>query len=159
MVATSVDLLLGGCAMLIVLMLSSHKGLRQIEALVIAEPGRIPEDLARAIMMALLAGAFLPFVFAIQVARFGATPGKVLMSLTVRNVTNGSFPGYPRALGRELLRFACITPLLLLAELQVLVAALAAGILIDTSRTRLSQSWYDRITRTVIVGVVREPAD
>jgi uncharacterized RDD family membrane protein YckC len=154
-IAVGVDVLLGTCAMLIALVISSQKGLTQIQS-AIMEDRRIPEDLEFATLLMLGVGLAMPFLFAIQVARQGATPGKALMSLTVRSIATGGFPNYPRALGREALRFLHIAPLLIMGELQVVLAALMIGVIFDMSRTRLSQTWYDRVLRTVIVAPIIE---
>jgi hypothetical protein len=155
-IAVGVDALLVSCAIWIALMLSSQRGVPQIHALVKDDP----EALRHAILIGILAGAALPFLFALQVARQGSTPGKALMSLTVRTMATGTFPGFGRALGREALRFAHIGPLLipslLLGEVQVLVLALSVAVIFDTSRSRLSQTWYDRLMRTVIVAPIPE---
>jgi hypothetical protein len=142
--------------MLIAMMLWSQRGLRQIHSLVLEDVTRIPDELAPAITLARIVGVSLPFLFAIAVARQGATPGKALMSLTVRNVATGGYPNYSRALGREALRFIHIAPLMFLGELHLLFLAVVAGVIFDMSRTRLSQTWYDRVLKTVIVAPVVE---
>ena len=117
------------------------------------------EELATGITAALLVAFALPFLFALQVSRRGATPGKAVMSLTVRNVADGRFPGYFRALGREALRFAHVAPCMILAESFPVILVIATFVVIDLSRNRLSQTWYDRVTHTVIVAPVAEKTE
>jgi hypothetical protein len=152
LIAVGVDLLLGTCAMLIAFMLWSQRGWAQISALRFAES--VPLEVQQATLVALGVGAMFPFLFATQVTRNGATSGKALMSLTVRSADTGGFPRYGQALLRETLRFACVGPLLLLGQFHLLVAAAFAVILIDMTRNRLSQTWYDRVCRTVVVARV-----
>jgi hypothetical protein len=156
LIAVGVDLLLGGCAMLIALMLFAQKGLTQISNAIIDARDGIPEELEPAWMFMQCVGGTLPFLFAFQVARGGATPGKALMSLSVRTVSTGDFPTYPRALGREAIRFLHIAPFLVIGQLQLLLAPLMIGVMYDMSRTRLVQTWYDRVLRIVIVAPVIE---
>jgi uncharacterized RDD family membrane protein YckC len=153
-VAVAVDGIIGACAILITLMVTSQKGLAQIGSM-LSDPEAV-EELAPGIMAALLVALALPFLFALQVARRGATPGKAVMSLTVRNVADGRFPGYLRALGREALRFAHVAPCMILAESFPVILVIATCVVLDLSRNRLSQTWYDRVTHTVIVAPVPE---
>jgi hypothetical protein len=156
-VAMALDATIGGSAMIITLMLVAQKGWSQIESMLQEDPPAV-EPLAPAVLAMTLVGCLLPFLFALQIARRGTTPGKAAMQLTVRNVSDGGFPGFPRALGREVLRFACVVPIVLLAPPAIIASAVIVFLLIfDMSRSRLSQTWYDRLTRTVIVAPVREP--
>jgi uncharacterized RDD family membrane protein YckC len=158
LVAVAVDGIIGTCAILITLMVASQKGLAQIGSMLTDDPAAI-EALAPGITAALLVALALPFLFALQVARRGATPGKAVMSLTVRNVADGRFPGYLRALGREALRFAHVAPCMILAETFPVILVVAACVVFDLSRNRLSQTWYDRVTHTVIVAPVPEKTE
>lgn len=157
LVAVMFDGLLSFCAMGCTLMLWARKGLPQIFRSEADDPAAANE-LAPAFLAAMVVGMALPFFFAISVARRGATPGKQLMSLTVRNVTDGAFPDYPRALGRETLRFLQLAVIAVLSTMSNLVWALAFVVIFDLSRSRFSQTWYDRLTRTIIVApVVEQP--
>jgi hypothetical protein len=151
-VAAGLDSLLGACVVLITMMLWSRKGLAQIQAM--AEE-QSPE-LAPAVLAARVAGIAMPFLFALQVARTGGTPGKMALSLSVRNVVDGGFPTYGRALAREALRFVHMMPFVLPAEVVPFVVLASALVIGDLSRNRLSQTWYDRAMRTVIVAPVVE---
>jgi hypothetical protein len=151
-VAAALDSLLGACAILITMMLWSQKGLAQIQAMAEDQP----EDLAPAVLAARIAGLAMPFLFAAQVARTGASPGKVALSLTVRNVTDGGYPSYGRALAREALRFVHVMPFVLPPVAVPFVVVASAVVIGDLSRSRLAQTWYDRVMRTVIVAPVVE---
>jgi hypothetical protein len=151
-VAAALDSLLGACVVLITMMLWSQKGLAQIQVLAEEQP----EELAPAILAGKLAALAMPFLFALQVVRTGGSPGKVALSLSVRNVVDGGFPGYARALAREALRFAHVMPFVL-PGVAVLVAVVASAVVVgDLSRNRLAQTWYDRVIGTVIVAPVVE---
>jgi uncharacterized RDD family membrane protein YckC len=154
-IAVAVDGILGTCAILITLMIGSQKGLARIGSMLAEDPASV-EELAPALTAAMLVGLALPFLFALQVSRRGATTGKAVMSLTVRNVKDGGFPSYARALGREALRFAHVAPCAILTEGFPVLLVIAVYVMIDLSRNRLSQTWYDRVTRTVIVTPVVE---
>jgi hypothetical protein len=151
-VAAALDSLLGACVVLITMMLWSQKGLAQIQTM--AEENS--EELAPAILAARIAGLAMPFLFAAQVARTGASPGKVALSLSVRNVTDGAFPRYGRALAREALRAVHVMPFILPGLVVPFVVVASAVVIGDLSRNRLSQTWYDRLVRTVIVAPVVE---
>jgi uncharacterized RDD family membrane protein YckC len=151
----ALDATIGGCAMIITLMVVAQKGWQQIESMLREDPPDVA-DLGPAVFAMLGVAVALPFLFALQIARGGATPGKAAMSLSVRNVSDGAFPRYPRALGREVLRFCCIAPIVLLAPVALVSAVIVFLVILDMSRSRLSQTWYDRLTRTIIVAPVRE---
>jgi hypothetical protein len=151
----ALDATIGGCAMIITLMLVSQKGWQQIESMLRADPPEVAE-LGPAVLAMAVVGFALPFLFALQITRRGATPGKAAMSLTVRNVSDGGFPRYPRALSREMLRFLCIAPIVIVANVALLSAVIVFLVILDMSRNKLSQTWYDRLTRTIIVAPVRE---
>lgn len=151
-VAIAVDVILSTCAMLITLMLVARRGLPQIQEMLRDEP----EALALPVLASMLVAASLPFLFAISVSRQGATPGKALMSLSVRDAVTGRFPAYPRAVGRETLRFLHVPILVLFSELNFVGVALAVLVVFDMSRSRLLQTWYDRALKTVIVAPVVE---
>jgi hypothetical protein len=155
-IAVTVDALLVLCVMLVTLMVWMQKSLGQIQAMVLDEMPGSATELTTATGAALFAGAAVPFLYAMQVARQGTTPGKAVMKISVRNLTTGAFPNYRRALGREALRFAHVMPLLLPAEVQLFLAAGVFLVMIDMSRNRLCQTWYDRLMRTVIVTPVVE---
>ena len=123
-VAVAVDGIIGACAILITLMVTSQKGLAQIGSM-LPDPAGF-EEMAPAMTAASLVALALPFLFALQISRRGATPGKAVMSLTVRNVADGRFPGYLRALGREALRFAHVAPCMILAESFPVILVVAA---------------------------------
>jgi hypothetical protein len=153
-IASGIDLVLGGCAVLIALMLWSRKGITQIATQMHSRflaTGTIPDEILSGIAFATLVGVTLPFLFAIQVARQGATPGKAFMQLTVRSVATGNYPPYTRALGREALRFLSIGPLIVPSQITFLLFGFAAFVIFDMSKSRLSQTWYDRATQLVIV--------
>jgi RDD family len=151
-VAAALDSLLGACVVLITMMLWSQKGLAQIQAM--AEEQF--DELEPALLAAKVAGLAMPFLFALQVARTGASPGKVALSLSVRNVADGGFPTYRRALAREALRFIHVMPFVLPGILVPFVVVASAVVIGDLSRNRLAQTWYDRLMRTVIVTPVPE---
>lgn len=152
----ALDVTIGGCAMLITLMLVAQKGMAQIDSMMRESPPSV-EELFPAVAAMMLVGLGLPFLFALQVARRGSTPGKAAMSLSVRNLADGGFPRYSRALGREALRFLCVAPIVLLASPAILGSTtIVVLVVLDMSRSRLSQTWYDRLTRTVIVVPARE---
>lgn len=152
--AIALDGIIGMCAMGITLMLCAQKGLPQIQTILADEPGS--PELTLPVMAAGLVGVSLPFLFAIQVSRRGATPGKAMMSLTVRNLEDGSFPPYPRALSREVLRFLHLMPGLMLGDPLILGGAMILVVFLDMSRNALSRTWYDRVTRTIIVAPEKE---
>jgi uncharacterized RDD family membrane protein YckC len=156
LVAVMLDGIIGLCAMAIVLMISAQKSLTQIYRTDFADDPQAAAELAPALLAMTVAGLSLPFLFALAVVRRGATPGKAMMSLTVRNLGNGAFPGYARAVGREILRFVHFAPFFFLAESPVIVCAVGFLVVLDMSRNRLSQTWYDRVTHTVIVAPVPE---
>jgi hypothetical protein len=155
MIAVALDALIGVSAMGITLMLWSQKGLPQIQNMLTEDPPAV-EELAPALLAATVVGLALPFLFAAQVARRGTTPGKAVMSLSVRNVATGAFPNYPRALSREALRFIHVAPFILLSEFSVLAIVMTIIVVLDMSKNRLSQTWYDRATHTIIVAPVVE---
>lgn len=100
----------------------------------------------------LVAFAAAPLGFAWSVARRGASPGKALIALSVRDYGTGATPGYGRALAREALRFGHV-PLLASSVPGVYLLGMFAWIAVtlDMARNRASRTWYDRLTRTVVV--------
>jgi hypothetical protein len=153
LIAVSVDVLIGSCAIGIALMLATQRGLSVSQIQSLADD---PAAIVRGMIAASVAAAALPFLFAMQVSKQGATPGKALMSLSVRSVATGRFPDYPHALGRETIRLFHVAPFVMLGEFSIFAIVVVVGVIYDMARSRLSQTWYDRALGTVIVAPVVE---
>jgi len=111
---------------------------------------------------AVAAGALLaPFLAAAQLRRNGATPGRALFSLVVRDVATGAAPAYRQAFKRESLRAAHLYLAAIglaapaagpAALLGFAPFALWAFLAFEVRRSSLSQTWYDRLARTAVLA-------
>ncbi len=164
--ALAIDGTLLLCAALLALMLVSGRGLPQIRSLLTDPPAtdddrplaadetpQVPVELVPGLLAAAVTVLLVPFAFAAQVARHGSTPGKAMFHLSVREVGTGDFPRYRAALGRELLRVAHLV-VAMTTEYAVIVVPLL--VTLDMNRSRLAQTWYDRVVGVVVVMPVKE---
>lgn len=156
-IALALDLLLAGAFGATAAMYAGGFSFEQLMAAFEPQAGGGPppfdaDRTAAASRVFLLAFAAAPLGFAWSVARRGGSPGKALIALSVRDYGTGAAPGYGRALTREALRLAHV-PLLASSVPGVYLLGMFAWIAVtlDMARNRASRTWYDRLTRTVVV--------
>ncbi len=169
--AFGIDATIATCLVLVALMLFSSHGLPQIGRFMVdfernqaaagtagleereefeAEATAIGQGVVGALVVMML----IPFGFALLVARHGGTPGKALFQMTVRDLGSGQFPRFGQALARESLRLMHLLCVAVPGVAVALSIAVSTLVLLDMTRSRLLQTWYDRLTRAVIVAPV-----
>ncbi len=167
--ALGLDVFLAGAFAVTAAMIASGLSLEQLRQLAedLVRPGSEPSEAdrakyAEAIRALWVVMAAAPLAFAWSVVGRGASPGKALLALSVRDFQSGKTPGFGRALAREALRLVHL-PLVLSSEPRVGVAGMFVWIAmtLDTARQRASRTWYDRLTRTIVVvpAELVEPPD
>lgn len=157
--ALGVDLVIGVSLVLMALMLGTRRGLPELGRL-----GQLtPEELAIefpsllvGVTLAFVVMAVLPLLSALLLARTGATPGKSMMRLTVRNLDDGRFPALGTAIGREYLRALVLLPAIIPVA-SMLLPVLVLLVTFDLMRNPLARTFYDRLTGTLVVTPA--PAD
>jgi uncharacterized RDD family membrane protein YckC len=160
-VALGADVFLAGAFATTAAMLASGLGLdrlRDVFERMRLEPDMLPDDdrarYASASTAFLVASAAAPLLFAWFTSRRAASPGKALLSLTVRDYATGAPPGFGRALARESIRFVHAPLPFLLPDPRVALLGmfLCLGVVFEALRRAASRTWYDRATRTVVVA-------
>lgn len=159
LVAFAFDLLIGGCVTVMALMLGTQRGLGQIvrfgELTPEEQAHEIPQ-LMLGFVLAMVVAALLPLVSALLLTRSGQTPGKAMMGLTVRSVHDGQLMSLGRAITREYLRALIVLPALF-PPMATFAPLLVGFITFDLLRSRLLQTFYDRLTGAIVVSPA--PAD
>lgn len=161
LVAFATDFLIGMCITATAMMIGTQKGLPQLIRLGELTQEELAVELPTIMIgtvMAFFVASLLPLVSALLLSRSGQTPGKALMGLSVRDIRTGAHLPLGTALAREYTRALVILPGIL-PVMQVIMPLVIGFVTFDLLRSRLLQTFYDRLFGSIVVVPVAVPKE